>query len=483
MASSTTPTASFPNAEGTTSSFRQENGLGSHSRQKVGSNTLDPGPNSATAAASGNASNTSTSAADRRAELRNELLLGTIFMVYFGFRSGCLVVIPLCSKNLLSNTEHHADSSPLYNLPLGIWFFMDVILATPNAYLMRAYGRRFGFLLGGFGACVGSWVAFAALHFVKDPITAFVLLNVGVMIMAQVGMAEFVRFAASEACADPARKTMVVSRVIGFGACLSMIGPACASLSQKLADLAGGDELEGFSYFFLCTAALSLVVVAASAALRLPPMTSTDVLPAAPLCTVLKRPPVWSAIVAQVTVQFAMVAPMSGVPLVMTNSIPHLHPADIRVSGCIVLHVLCMFIPGFWTGAFITKLGEVPVMGAGLAIQAASLIVCLTGKNYEQFYTGLGLLGMGWNFAFVAGTLMIVASHTSAERAKVTSANETLRFLANGIGVILASALSWDTLCCVCLAMLLPAAGVLLQRSYRVVNRERALTEGTPLRN
>mmetsp|Transcript_41364 Transcript_41364/g.133375 ORF Transcript_41364/g.133375 Transcript_41364/m.133375 type:complete len:467 (-) Transcript_41364:97-1497(-) len=429
------------------------------------------GANGAGAAAGGEAADATLAAPQDEGthETRNMLMLGCIFTVYFAFRSGALVVIPLCSKELLKDTVH-SDFSPLYNLPLGVWFGMDVLLATPNAYLMRKHGRAVGFTIGGVAAFVGSLMAFAALRFSETPVVTFVLLNVAVMVMSDVGMAEFVRFAASEACTDPARRGKVVSRVIGFGACLSMIGPACASAVQQLNRRNGGEVLHGYSYFFLCTAGLSLVLIAASRMLRLPPMNTESVLPAAPLCTVLRRTPVWTAIVAQVAVQFAMVAPMSAVPLVMSNSIHGLHAADFRISGCIVLHVLSMFIPGFWAGNFIALLGEIPVMGIGLLIQSASLIVCLTGKSYAQFYSGLCLLGIGWNLAFVAGTMLVVSSHTIAERAKVTSANETLRFAANGVGVILASTLTWDVLCGTCLAVLAPAAAVMLQRNLRAVD-------------
>jgi len=168
--------------------------------------------------------------------------------------------------------------------------------------------------------------------------------------------------------------------------------------------------------------------------------------------------------VAQVTVQFAMVTPMSGVPLVMTDRIPGMHPADFRISGCIVVHVLAMFVPGFFVGDIIALLGELRVMGMGLLLQASCMIVCLTGSTIFQFYVGLCLLGVGWNLAFVSGTLLLVKSHTAPERTTVTSLNETLRFAANGVAVLLSSSLQWETLMYICVVSLLPAGVVILLR-------------------
>ncbi len=179
------------------------------------------------------------------------------------------------------------------------------------------------------------------------------------------------------------------------------------------------------------------------------------------------------AILAQVTVQFAMVTPMSAVPLVMSHSIPELKPADIRISGCIVVHVLGMFLPGFFTGDFIAILGELPVMCTGLVLQAMSLVIALTGVDYGQFYGSLALLGVGWNLAFVAGTMLVVKSHSLNERTKVTAANEMLRFTANAVACVLASGLPWNTVCFVCLCALVPPAAVLSWQWYRHVRLQR----------
>jgi len=402
-------------------------------------------------------------------EGRNMVLLGIIFSIYFAFRSGTLVVLPLACKELLRDELHGDDYSPLYTLPLAVWFAMDIVLATPNAYIMRKQGRRSAFAFAGCAGLVASLGAFCVLKFCSRSLQTFILLNVCVGIMSEVGMAEFVRFAAAESCTNEARRPQMVSRVMGFAACASIIGPISASLAEALVPKSGR-VLDGFAYFFLCTMVLSLVMIISALLLRLPPLPQSAADPAAPICQVLRRTPVWTSIVAQVTVQFAMVVPMTAVPLTMVHYNPSLSSADFRISACIILHVLSMFIPGFVTGNIISTCGDVPVMATGLFLQASGMIVGLTGVHLLQFYLSLALIGFGWNLAFVSGTLLLVKSHSAAEKTKVTSANETLRFAANGAAALLSSTLQWDTLMYSCLICLLPAGVVLTFQRQKTVS-------------
>jgi len=110
-------------------------------------------------------------------EIRNVILLGAIFSLYFALRSGCVVVLPLACKHLLQDELAGATHSPLYQLPLALWFLSDVGLATPNAVFMRRYGRRAGFSLG---ACVGLVAAVGA--FFRDEVRGK---SLGVLRLAQ----------------------------------------------------------------------------------------------------------------------------------------------------------------------------------------------------------------------------------------------------------------------------------------------------------
>ena len=60
----------------------------------------------------------------------------------------------------------------------------------------------------------------------------------------------------------------------------------------------------------------------------------------------------------------------------------------------------------------------------------------------------LALHGIGWNFTFTGGTILITEVHTSAERAKVQGTNDFLIFTGLAISSLMAGSvyhfLGWD---------------------------------------
>mmetsp|Transcript_62196 Transcript_62196/g.115434 ORF Transcript_62196/g.115434 Transcript_62196/m.115434 type:complete len:453 (-) Transcript_62196:57-1415(-) len=382
-------------------------------------------------------------------EVWNLFMLSFNFSVYFAFRSGCLIVLPLTCKSLLADALDGATMSPLFQLPMALWFCMDILVATPNARFQQAYGRRAGLCLGGVGALIGCGVAFVTLRFIEDGVTAFVMLNIAVVLQSVVGMSEFVKYAAAEACSNPASKSKVVSRVIGGGAILSAFGPFSSTIA---AGLDPDRPVHSYAWFFVLLGGFVCLSTAAVSTLKLPPVAAGGEIAAPPLLSILARTEVWTAILAQVTVQFTMVTPMSATPLAMENRLG-LSPKSYLVSACIVSHVVSMFFPGFFTGNIIRCLGSLKVILIGLFLQAGCpLLFIIFGFNEVNFFAALVMLGVGWNLAFVAGTLLLLDSHSPLERTKVTSCNETLRFMANGIGAIISSSIPFDVLSYICLA-------------------------------
>lgn len=382
-------------------------------------------------------------------ETRNMIMLSLYFTVYFGFRSGCLIVLPLSCKMLLVDWLDGEEFSPFYQFPLALWFCMDVVIAAPNAIFMNRYGRRAGFLVGSVCAFVASISAFLTLRFVQHKLVAFVLLNLSIALMSVIGMAEYVKYAAAEACADDARRGKAVSRVITGGAILSIASPFTSSFA---AQINSSDELRGYAYYFLIMSGLAFVAICASWSLRLPPVSQVNTKCSTPLSVMFARTDVWSSVFVQVVVQFIMVTPMSGTPLGMVNHLG-LPSSSLWISGCIVSHVLSMFLPGLFTGHFIGAVGKYPVMCLGIGLQLLCMVVMLLGYSVLNFYVSLIILGVGWNFAFVSSTILLLSSHTQEERPKVTAVNETLRFLANAIASILSSTLKWDDLSYTCLGL------------------------------
>jgi hypothetical protein len=85
-------------------------------------------------------------------------------------------------------------------------------------------------------------------------------------------------------------------------------------------------------------------------------------------------------------------------------------------------HVIGMFAPGFFTGHLIRRLGVLPVMGVGLALNLGCILVALSGVDLHQFLVALFLLGVGWNFLFTGSTTLSLTAYTPEERDRAQGA-------------------------------------------------------------
>jgi MFS family permease len=79
-------------------------------------------------------------------------------------------------------------------------------------------------------------------------------------------------------------------------------------------------------------------------------------------------------------------------------------------------HVIGMFAPGFFTGHLIKRFGTLPVMGAGVVLNLASIGVALSGVETQQFAIALFMLGVGWNFLFTGSTTLSLQTYTPEEK-------------------------------------------------------------------
>jgi MFS family permease len=100
-----------------------------------------------------------------------------------------------------------------------------------------------------------------------------------------------------------------------------------------------------------------------------------------------------------------------------------------------------MYAPSFITGSLISRLGIRTMMAAGLVLILAAAAVSLMGIAIWNFWLGLILLGVGWNFAFISATTLVADCHSPHERNKVQAFNDFLMFGAMAISSFSSGAL------------------------------------------
>jgi MFS family permease len=140
-------------------------------------------------------------------------------------------------------------------------------------------------------------------------------------------------------------------------------------------------------------------------------------------------------------------------------------------------HVIGMFAPGFFTGHLIRRFGALPVMGVGLALNLACVVVALSGVDLHRFLIALFLLGVGWNFLFTGSTTLSLSAYAPEEKDRAQAALNfwlfaTLALSSFASGVIVTTQ-GWQWLNLGSLVPLLLTAGAMLwlARSRRVLSR------------
>src|SRR5262249_61975282 len=101
---------------------------------------------------------------------------------------------------------------------------------------------------------------------------------------------------------------------------------------------------------------------------------------------------------------------MTSAPLAMVDCGHSVTNATLGIQW----HVLAMYAPSFITGSLIARFGVEPITGIGLALIAATAMVGISGITVAHFWSGLVLLGFGWNLLFICATTMITQCHMNA---------------------------------------------------------------------
>ncbi len=145
---------------------------------------------------------------------------------------------------------------------------------------------------------------------------------------------------------------------------------------------------------------------------------------------VLSNGHVQLAIVAMAVGQLVMVMLMTITPLHMNH---HAH-SDQSISYVIMAHTIGMFGLSSVTGALVDKLGRIPMIVVGCVILLVAAFLAPASTAVLSLAVALFLLGLGWNFCFVAGSSLLADSLQANERGQIQGASDTIVSLASGLG-------------------------------------------------
>jgi MFS family permease len=300
-------------------------------------------------------------------------------------------------------------TAPITSFVLGTAF-----MTMPAAWLMRVLGRKDAYRIGaGLGVAAGLLAAYAMQA------RAFELFMLATALCgAYQAFVISYRFAAVDQ-ASPDYRAKAISLVLLGGLASAIIGPQLVIHTKDLMPPIL------FLASYLAQAAVAGLSILVLSGLRAPPVLPVSgEVPARPLREIFRNSRLIVATICGAIAQALMNLIMTASPLAMVGCFHSVTDATLAIQW----HIIGMYLPGFFTGALINRFGVYAVMIFGLVLLALCGVVALMGITVAHFFTALILLGLGWNFAFVGATTLVVEGQRPNERNKVQGFNDFIVF-------------------------------------------------------
>jgi MFS family permease len=175
-----------------------------------------------------------------------------------------------------------------------------------------------------------------------------------------------------------------------------------------------------------------------------------------PLKVIMRSPVFWVAVLAAAIGYAVMSYIMTATPVSMHVMEGH---SLGETKWVIQSHIFAMFLPSLFSGRLIDRFGASRLMIAGLFLYGICIVIALSGQQVLHYWGGLVLLGLGWNFLFVSGTVLLPQSYEPEERFKVQGFNDFFVFALQAVASLSSGAIiykfGWDKLVLLALPFLL----------------------------
>ncbi|WP_028602827.1 MFS transporter [Ottowia thiooxydans] len=330
-----------------------------------------------------------------------------------------LLLLTLCQGLFLVNNITFIAINGLVGLQLAPFGWMATLpvmgyvvggaMAAPLvARSQKRFGRRGSFQIGLLVA-LGSALLCAWAVYSRQ----FWLLVLATVIAGYYNAnGQLYRFAAAELVA-PAWREKAVSLVLAGGLLGAVVGPNLAVWTRTLLPTP-------FAGAYLALAVVAVIAMGVMALVRFPPAPPRQAAQDAgrPLSQIMRQPEFVVATVAAALGYGVMNLLMAATPLAM-----QVCGFDFGDTAHVLQwHVIGMFAPGFFTGHLIRRFGTLSIMGVGVALNLACVVVALSGVELRQFEIALFLLGVGWNFLFTGSTTLSLKAYRPEEKDRAQAA-------------------------------------------------------------
>jgi MFS family permease len=306
----------------------------------------------------------------------------------------------------------------LATLPVAFLVVGTALSVLPVTRFMQLYGRKkifiFGSILSAMAALLASY--FISVHNFWGFTLAVSLLGGGLAIIQQY------RFAAMESVSAE-RIASATSFVLLGGLIAAILGPELAQAGENLFETSFSGSF--FLLAFMCLAG-GFCLFFYQPVETVQAVNAEDVIKIErPLKEIMRAPIFWVAVLAAAIGYAVMSYIMTATPVSMHVMEGH---SLSDTKWVIQSHIFAMFLPSFFSGRLIDRFGATKLMIVGLILYAVCIMVALSGQQVMHYWGGLVLLGLGWNFLFVSGTVLLPQSYEPQERFKAQGFNDFFVF-------------------------------------------------------
>lgn len=304
-------------------------------------------------------------------------------------------------------------------VPISMYVVGLAAGTLPTGAISRAYGRRVAFIIGtGCGVLTGLLGAFAILH------DSFPLFCGATFLGGLYGaVSQSYRFAAADG-ASAQYRSKAVSWVMAGGVFAGVLGPQLVQWTMNIW------PLYLFAFSFVVQAIVALVAMAVLAGIDAPKPAPANLHGGRPLLEIVRQPRFIAAALCGIIAYPMMNLVMTSAPLAMKMCGLSVSDSNFGIQW----HIVAMYGPSFFTGSLIARFGAQRIVAAGLVLEAAAAAIGLSGITAMHFWATLVVLGLGWNFAFVGASALVLETHRPQERNKVQAFNDFLVFGMMAIG-------------------------------------------------
>jgi len=323
------------------------------------------------------------------------------------------------------------------------------LMAYPIGWIFDKYGRRQGLSLAFLLGVLGALVSVLAVIWGSFWVFLFGALLLGAMRSGS----EQARFVAAEV-SRVTNRAKVIGVVVFAGTVGSVFGPSLVDPSTRLSLWLNLPENTG--PFLVAALLLFASLVLIFSTLRPDPLRlgrlvaeldgeidaeggSSSVVskPVRSIAEIYSGSVVRLAVLSMTIGQLVMAMLMVITPVHMSH---HNHSL-INISSVIMAHTMGMFGLSWLTGWLIDRFGRYTIIATGATILVVSAIIAPISPNLIPLATALFLLGLGWNFCFVAGSSLLSDNLLSHERGRAQGTSEMLVAVGASAGSLLSGIL------------------------------------------